>query len=85
MLLTLIWVGWRGVISPPPPPSGFPLITQIRLKLVTLAFCSIQKHIIRNIRPKFGIPNLPQTLDIGKNTDGGISDFRISAQPLVTE
>ena len=46
---------------------------------------SIQKHIIRNIRPKLGIPNLPQTLDIGQNTDGGISDFRISAQILITE
>ena len=27
-----------------------------------------------------GIPNLPQSPDIGENSDEGISDFRISGQ-----
>ena len=50
------------------------------IKVVTLAFCSIQQYFIRDIRPKFGIPNLPQSLDIGQNSAGGISEFRISGQ-----
>ena len=33
---------------------------------------------MRDIRAKFGIPNSPESLDIGQNSDGGISDFRIS-------
>ena len=31
---------------------------------------------------KSGIPYSPQSLDIGKNSDGGISDFQISGQSL---
>ena len=31
---------------------------------------------------KFDIPNLPQSPDIGQNSDGGISDFQISSQFL---
>ena len=38
-----------------------------------------------DIRAEFGIPNLPQSPDIGKNSDGGISDFRISGQSLIKE
>ena len=38
---------------------------------------------MKDIRAKFGISNLPQSLDIGKNSDGGISDFRISGQSLI--
>ena len=34
---------------------------------------------------KFGIPNLPQSPDIGQNSDGGISDFRISGQSLINK
>ena len=45
---------------------------------MTLAFCSIQEHFIRNICAKVGIPNLPIS-------DGGISDFQISGQSLVKE
>ena len=50
-----------------------------------MAFCSIQiqKHFTRNIR--FGIPNSAQPPDIGQNSDGGISDFRISGQSLIKE
>ena len=34
---------------------------------------------------KFGIHNLPQSPDIGQNSDGGISDFRVSGQSLIKE
>ena len=50
------------------------------VKVVTLAFCRV-----RDIRAKFGIPNSPQSPDIEKNSDGGISDFRISGQSLIKE
>ena len=52
---------------------------------VTLAIYSIQQHFIRGIRAKFGIPILPQSLDIGQNLDGRISDFRISSQSFINE
>ena len=55
------------------------------VKAVTLEFCNIQQHFIRDIRPKFGIPNSPQSADIGQNSDGGISNFRISGQSLIKE
>ena len=55
------------------------------VKAVTLVFCSIQQNFIREIRAKFGIPNLPQSPDIGQNLDGGISDFQISGQSLIKE
>ena len=55
------------------------------VKAVTLAFCNIQEHFIRNICAKFGIHNLSQPPDIGQNLDGGISDFRISDQSLIKE
>ena len=48
-------------------------------------FCSIQQHFISDIGVKFGIPNFPQSLDIGENSDRGISDFRISGQSLQNE
>ena len=32
--------------------------------------------------PNFGIPNFPQSTDIGQNLDGGICDLRISGQSL---
>ena len=44
---------------------------------------SIQQHFIKDIRAKFGIPNLPQSPDIRQNSDKGISDFRISGQSLI--
>ena len=40
---------------------------------------------IRDIRAKFGIPNSPQSPDIGEILDGSISDFRISGQSLIKE
>ena len=33
----------------------------------------------------FGIPDSPQCPDIGQNSDGGISNFRISGQSLIKE
>ena len=41
--------------------------------------------IFRNIFAKFGIHNSPQSSDIGQNSDGGISIFRISGQSLIKE
>ena len=89
-LLTLIWLsGGGGGFGPPPPPPapvGFQLITQTEtIKAVTLVFYSIQKHFIRNIRIKFAIPNSSQSPDIGQNSDGVISNFRISGQSLIKE
>ena len=55
------------------------------VKTVTLAFCSIRSHFIRDICAKFGIPNWPQSLDIGQNLDVCISNFRISGQSLIKE
>ena len=39
----------------------------------------------RDINAKFGTPNSPQSPDIGQNSDGGISDFRISGQSVIKE
>ena len=40
---------------------------------------------MKDIRAKFGITNLTQSLDIGQNSDGGISDLPISGQSLVNK
>ena len=37
------------------------------------------------VRVKFGIPDLSQSPDTGKNSDGGISDLQISGQSLIIE
>ena len=55
------------------------------VKAVTPTFCSIKYNFIRDIRAKFGIPESPQSPDIGQNSDGCISDFRISGQSLIKE
>ena len=55
------------------------------VKAVTLEFCSIHLNSIRDIHAKFGIYNSPQSPDIGQNSDGGISDFRISGESLIKE
>ena len=41
------------------------------------------QHFIRDVRAKFGIPNLPHSSDVGQNSDGGLSDFRSSSQSLI--
>ena len=66
-----------------PSPRWFSLNNSKTVNAVTLEFCSIQQHAIRDIRAKFGIHNLPQSPDIGQNPDGGISDFWISGQSLI--
>ena len=69
--------GWGGFT---PSPCWFTPSNLEVVKAVTLRFCSIQLHLIRDIRTKFGISNLPQSPDIGQDLDGGVSDFRISGQ-----
>ena len=75
--LTLIWV--EG-IDLPTPASVISLNNSKTLNAVTLEFWIIQLHSIRDIHAKFGIHNLSQSPDIGQNSDGGISGFRISGQ-----
>ena len=72
-----MWV--RGELS----PCWFSLNNSETVNAVTLEFYRIEKHFIRNIFAKFGILNLPQSLDIGQNSDKGITDFRISGQFLI--
>ena len=40
---------------------------------------------MRKTRAKFGIHNLPQSTDIGQNSDGGFSNFWNSDQSLKKE
>ena len=65
------------------PPSWISLNNSKTVKAITLEIGSIQLHSIRDIHAKFGIHNFPQPPDIGQNSDGGISDFRISGQSLI--
>ena len=53
----LIFNPYLGVYVLVYPFVGFPLIKKM-VKAVTLAFCSIQKHFIRDALAKFGIPYL---------------------------
>ena len=50
------------------------------LKAVNLEFCSIERVFIKGIFAKFGFPNLPQSLGIEQNADGGIFNIWISGQ-----
>ena len=50
------------------------------VKAVTLAFCSIQQHFIRDVHAKFFISQSP---DIEQNSDWCTSDFPISGQSLI--
>ena len=40
---------------------------------------------MRDIHVKFDIPNLPQSLDVGQNSEGDKSDFQISGQSLIKD
>ena len=40
---------------------------------------------MRDIHVKFDIPNLPQSPDVGQNSEGDKSDFQISDQSLIKE
>ena len=84
-ILTLIWVK-RGVNFTPFPPLPHSFFCQnskscnpgILQHLVTFYY-------IKDICFKFSICNLPQSADIGRNWDWGISDFRISGQSFIKE
>ena len=65
------------------PLRWFSLNNSETVKAITLLFCSIQYHFIRDVHVKFRIPNSLQSLDIGQNSDADISDFRISGQSLI--
>ena len=71
----LIWVGGNFT------PCWFSLNNSEAVKAAILAFC----RDIRDIRAEFGIPNSPQSPNIVQNSDGGISDFRISGQSFIKE
>ena len=53
------------------------------VEVATLSFCLIQYHFITEIYAKFSICNLPQSPDIGQNSDGGFCNFLISGQSLI--
>ena len=67
------------------PCWWFSLNNSETVKAVILVFCSIQWHFIENTRVKFGILDWPLSLDIGKSSDRGISDFRVSVQFFINE
>ena len=73
-------LGGGGNFTISPPHSfWFSLNNSEMVKAITLW------HFIRDIHAKFGISNSPQSLDIGQNSDGGISNFWISGQCLIKE
>ena len=75
--LTLIWLEDNF------NPCWFSLNNSEKVKAVTLAFWSKQQNFNRDVRAKFGIPNLTQSPDTGQNSDGDISNFQISGQFLI--
>ena len=56
-----------------------PLKRNLSERNIILTLC------IRDIYATCGIPNSPQSPDNGQNSDGGISNFRISSQSLIKE
>ena len=62
--------------------SWFSLNNSKMVQTVSLEFCSIQYHCIR---VKFCTHYLYQFPDIRLNSDGSISNFRISGQSLIKE
>ena len=73
--------GGGGGILPLPPPVGFPLI----IKNSNRCNHGILQHLVtfhRYLRAKFDIPDSPQSPDIRKNSDMGISDFRLLVNHL---
>ena len=74
-ILTLIWVGWDNFTL-----CWFSLNNSEMLKWWNH---DILQHFVRDIYAKFGIPNLPQSPDIGQNPDKGISNFWISGRSLI--
>ena len=58
-------LGGGGSNFPPPLPCWVFLNNSEIVKAVTLVFGSNQRHFIRDICAKSGIPNSPQSTDIG--------------------
>ena len=52
------------------------------MKAVNLWHFATFSNISLDIHAKFGMPNLPQSSDIGQNSDRDISNFQISGQSL---
>ena len=63
-ILTVIW--GEGVIL---LPRWFSLNNSETVKAATPAFFSIQLHLVRDVHGKFGVPYLPQSPNIGQNSD----------------
>ena len=85
-MLMLRWIslnpnlgGWGVILL----PYWFSLNSSETVKVVTLAFCRIQQHSVKDVRAKFGILHPPQSSDIEQNSDGFFSDFRISGESLI--
>ena len=72
---------WGNLI----PLCWFCLNNSETIKAVILEFWSIQLHFIRDIHARFGIRYSSLSPDIGQNSDGGISDFRVSVQSFIKE
>ena len=81
--LILIWGAELSLL--PPPLCWLSLNNSETMKAVTSAYCRILQPFIRDIGAKFGIPNSPQSSDIGQNSDVSLSYFRISGQSLIKE
>ena len=64
-------------------PAGFPLKTQGK-SYDTGIWQNLVTFYLRH-SCQICISKLPQSLNIGKNTDGGVSDFRVSDQSLIKE
>ena len=64
------------------PHCWFSLNNSETVKAVTLAFCSIQQHFIKNIHTIFGISNAPQSPDIGNNLDESFPIYGFLVNPL---
>ena len=85
-MLMLRWIslnanlgGWGIILL----PYWFSLNSSETVKVVTLAFCRIQQHSVKDVRAKFGILHPPRSSDIGQNSDGFFSDFRTSGESLI--
>ena len=70
------------IVNPSNSPPPFPI-----LLVFPRYFAAFNNFLLETfvICAKFGIPNLPQSPDIGENSDEGISDFRISGQSLINK
>ena len=73
---------WGGGGNFAPTPYWFSLNNSETVKAVTPEFCSVEQQLIRDIRAKFGIPDLPNFPDIKQNPDEGI-DFQVSGQSFL--